>query len=350
MIDGTMQKKRNGFRKFRRVKPRAVGLPHGDLVTMGAASSGGKLPLVIQPVVDDVSLSEWACAHLDLLEEKLLHHGAVLFRGFNIDNTDRFERTVQAITPDLVDDNGELPRSTVSKNIYEVSYAPPEETIRWHSENSFCPSWPMKLWFCCVLPSLEGGETPIVDNREVARRLDPEVRDAFREKGIMYLRNFGRGLDFDWPTAFQTDEKTEVESRLRAAGIGFEWKEDGGLKTRAVRPAILNHPRTGEEVFFCQPALWHVQCNPESVRDAKRSFFSEEDLPRHCYYGDGSPIPDKVIDRVMEIYREIEVATPWQKGEMILLDNMLTAHARNPFVGPRQIFVAMAEPISEKDH
>lgn len=338
-----------GPKKFQRIAPKAVELPKGDLVTMTTARPDQKLPLVIQPAAPDVNLAEWASSRLGLIEEKLLHHGAVLFRGFQIDTTDRFERTVKAITPNLVDDNGELPRSTISKNIYEVSYAPPEAAIRWHNENSFCPSWPMKLWFCCVVPAREGGATPIVDNRALVARLDPQVRQAFREKGIMYLRNFGRGLDFDWPTAFQTDDKTQVESRLRAAGILYEWKDDGGLRTRAVRPAILNHPKTGEEVFFCQPALWHVSCNPDELRDAKRAFFAEEDLPRHCYYGDGTRIDDSVMDHVVALYREIEVVAPWQKGDLILIDNMLTAHARNPFAGPRQIFVAMAEPISEEE-
>lgn len=32
-----------------------------------------------------------------------------------------------------------------------------------------------------------------------------------------------------------------------------------------------------------------------------------------------------------------------------MLDNMLTAHGRNPFAGPRKIVVAMGEMISNKD-
>lgn len=32
----------------------------------------------------------------------------------------------------------------------------------------------------------------------------------------------------------------------------------------------------------------------------------------------------------------------WQRGDILVLDNVLTAHGRRPFVGPREILLAMA--------
>jgi alpha-ketoglutarate-dependent taurine dioxygenase len=42
----------------------------------------------------------------------------------------------------------------------------------------------------------------------------------------------------------------------------------------------------------------------------------------------------------------------WQKGDMVTLDNMLVAHARDPFVGPRRILVALGDLITAEqlDH
>jgi hypothetical protein len=37
---------------------------------------------------------------------------------------------------------------------------------------------------------------------------------------------------------------------------------------------------------------------------------------------------------------------PWQEGDIMMLDNMLVAHGREPYAPPRQIVVGMAEPWS----
>ena len=79
------------------------------------------------------------------------------------------------------------------------------------------------------------------------------------------------------------------------------------------------------------------------------SMFKEEDLPRHVYYGDGTPIEDSVVAEISEIYEQQAVRFQWQPGDVIVLDNMLVAHARDPFEGTRKILVAMAEIVSQQD-
>jgi alpha-ketoglutarate-dependent taurine dioxygenase len=335
--------------KFLRMAPKVVSLPKGDLVTLEPLREGVRLPLVIRPAVADVDPIAWAVSQRGFIRQKLLEHGGILFRGFNLPNTGAFEPFAEAVTPGLADDNGELPRSNVSGRIYGVSDAPPDRPILWHSENSFCPRWPMRLWFYCGLPAQQGGETPIVDNRLLLERLDPEVREKFRSRGIMYLRNCGRGLDVSWQDAYQTEDRAEVDRRCRESGVQFEWKDGDVLHTRSLRPAIVRHPVTREEIFFAQPMLWHVSSTPAEMRAAMLSFFRVEDLPRHCSYGDGSPISDEAVQHIHDVYRRTEVVFSWQKGDAMLLDNMLTAHARNPFVGPRQIYAAMAQQISHAD-
>jgi alpha-ketoglutarate-dependent taurine dioxygenase len=77
------------------------------------------------------------------------------------------------------------------------------------------------------------------------------------------------------------------------------------------------------------------------------SEFSLNDLPYNTYYGDGSPIEDEVVDEIREAYRQETVAFPWQAGDVLMMDNMLVAHGRNPFSGTRKILVAMGEPSSD---
>jgi len=108
---------------------------------------------------------------------------------------------------------------------------------------------------------------------------------------------------------------------------------------------VIRHPQTGEMSFFNQVQLHHVYCLEPAVRQSLFSLFKQEDLPRHVYYGDGSPIPDSVMEQVGEAYEKAAVRFEWQEGDMVTLDNMLTAHARDPYVGARKIVVAMGDML-----
>ena len=84
------------------------------------------------------------------------------------------------------------------------------------------------------------------------------------------------------------------------------------------------------------------------MRESLLSMMPAEDLPRNVYFGDGSPIEDSVVDEIRELYRQRAVSFPWQEGDILMLNNMLTAHGRNPFVGARKIVVAMGEMTNKK--
>jgi len=68
----------------------------------------------------------------------------------------------------------------------------------------------------------------------------------------------------------------------------------------------------------------------------------EENLPRNTFYGDGKPIEVEVLDHIREAYNQEKIKFKWQKGDIMILDNILTAHAREPFKGERKVVVAMA--------
>jgi alpha-ketoglutarate-dependent taurine dioxygenase len=197
--------------------------------------------------------------------------------------------------------------------------------------------------FCCIQPASEGGQTPIVDSRRVFEAIRPQIKAPFLQKGIMYVRNYGDGLGLDWETVFQTSNRSEVEEYCKKHRFSFEWKDGNRLRTRCVRPAAVKHPTTGESAWFNQAQHWHPSCLDKQTRSSFLSSFREEDLPRHCYYGDGLAIEDAVMEEILDVYAEMEVSFQWLRGDVLMLDNLLTAHARNPFVGERKILVAMGE-------
>ena len=109
---------------------------------------------------------------------------------------------------------------------------------------------------------------------------------------------------------------------------------------------MASHPRTGEKLFFNQIQAHHIACLPPEDRRSLLDLFAFEDLPRNVYYGDGTPIEDSLIQEIVATYQRIEVTFPWQKGDLLMVDNMLTAHGRYPYAGPRKILVAMSEMVS----
>jgi len=302
---------------------------------------GQPLPLVIEPALTDVSLAEWLQANREFVEEKIALHGGVLFRGFGVNTPQEFERVAAAICGDLFAEYGDLPREDVAGKVYTSTPYPQDKSILYHNESSHLSSWPGKINFFCITAAAEGGATPIVDCRKVYQGLSPEVRQKFAELGLLYVRNFCEGLDVTWQRFFGTEDRAVVERLCGAQGMLCEWTSSGGLRVKQRCRGVLRHPRTGEMTFFNQVQLHHIHCLDPEVRQSLLSMFKPEDLPRHVYYGDGSAIEDDVMDHIGQTYEKYAVRFQWRQGDVITLDNMLTAHGRDPYSGPRKIVVAL---------
>jgi alpha-ketoglutarate-dependent taurine dioxygenase len=340
----------SNFDKFRSIKPKSVKLSQEALVKTGHLEPEANFPLVIQPSVDDLNPVAWARTSREFIEEQLLRHGAILFRDLHVDSVSQFGQFVEAISQDLLDYRERAaPRTEVSKNIFTSTEFPADQYIPLHHEMSYSHNWPTKIWFFCVQPAQQAGRTPIADDRKVFELIDPKVKERFMRKKVMYIRNYGEGVDLRWQEVFQTDDRTAVEEYCRKAHTEFEWRDGDRLRTRQVRQAVAIHPKTGETVWFNHAHLFHISSLESAVREALLVEFKEDELPRNAFYGDGSPIESSVLDEIRGIYQRAAVTFPWQKGDILMLDNFLASHGREPFVGPRKIVVAMAELFTNKN-
>jgi alpha-ketoglutarate-dependent taurine dioxygenase len=345
--DGKGEARRQEWAARRReMRPKAIGLAQGELVEAGPLSPGQTLPLVIRPRVHGLSLAGWAASNREFVRANCLKYGAVLFRGFAVETAADFEQAIEALSGKSMEyRERSSPRSRVQGNVYTSTDYPAEQSIFPHNEHSYALTLPLKLYFCCLLPAERGGETPIADTRKIYARLDPRVRDRFLEKRWMYVRNFGDGFGLGWQTVFQTSDRPEVEQYCRRSGIEFEWKEGGRLRTRQVRPAVARHPETGEAVWFNHATFFHVSTLAPAIRDGLLSGLAPEELPNNTYYGDGTEIEPDVLEHLREAYTSEMVIFGWERGDVLVVDNMLTAHARQPYVGERRVLVGMAEPF-----
>jgi alpha-ketoglutarate-dependent taurine dioxygenase len=332
-----------------KVAPRrqTVSLSAQDLVKTDLLRSGQTLPLVVTPAVDGLDLIAWTNHHRHRIEGWLAEHGGVLFRGFGLTSSQDLEKLVVAASGELLRYTyRSTPRRQIHGEVYTSTEYPNNQSIPLHNEMSYTRDWPLKIWFLAVEVATQGGETPIADSGRVYQRIDPGVRREFTEKGVLYVRCYGQGLDLSWREVFQTADPLEVEAYCRRSGIELEWQDGDRLRTHQVCQGVATHPTTGETVWFNQAHLFHVSSLPPEVREALCSQFGEANLPRNAFFGDGSAIPVSVLDEIREAYDRESLCFPWQPGDVLMLDNMKVAHGRAPFSGRRKVLVAMAEPHS----
>jgi alpha-ketoglutarate-dependent taurine dioxygenase len=335
-----------GERKLKRQKP--IAISEENLIQLGYLQPGKSLPLLIQPAIDKLRLVDWSRNNKDYIENNLLKHGAILFRNFMPLTIAEFQVFIESISGDLIRYSYySTPRTVVSGNIYTSTDYPADQYIPLHNEMSYTNTWPMRICFYCAKPAAQGGETPIANSRDVFNLISPKTKKTFIEKGIMYTRIYRDGIGLSWQEVFQTKDKIDVQEYCRREGIEYEWK-DNYLKTTQRCHAVAMHPQTGETIWFNQAHLFHVSNLQVEFSTALLAEFGEDKFPRNAYYGDGSQIELSTLEEIRNIYKQQSVLFLWQQGDVLLLDNMLTAHGRMPFIGPREILVGMSTNYSGK--
>lgn len=300
-------------------------------------------PALARPVAAGVDLTWWLARHRDEVDRCLDRAGAILFRGFAIAEVDPFRRAVEAGSrgPLVPYTYASTDRRHLGGHVYTSTEYPKEYAIPLHNELSYAADWPMKLWFWCDQPPEAGGATPLADARRVRARLPEALVDRFARRGVRYVRRYGSDLDLSWQRVFATEDRDEVARFCARAGIEHEWAPDGTLRTSQARPAVATHPRTGEGVWFNQAHFFH----PSSLSSQERRALASRagDVPRTAAHADGSPIDPADLEAISDAFAHEAVRLPWRAGDVLLLDNMLVAHGRDPFEGPRRIIVAMTE-------
>jgi alpha-ketoglutarate-dependent taurine dioxygenase len=309
--------------------------------------------------------------HADL-SQSLYKHGAVLFRGFEVGSAKDFERVAQTMDPDLKNDYlGTSPRDKVGGTdfVFTASELPNFYPIMQHCEMSFLPHPPKKLFFYCHTAPNYGGETPICDFRKVYADLNPEIRAEFERKGVMTVRNYagpGSKSKFNlfelksWEQMFLTSDKALVSKKCKDNGIEYKWLDGDRLQLITRTPAMLNHPVTGSKAWFNHTQVFHLEASVYEYfhinKHQKRwksvffNYFSKllvylkksknpMDQSMHVLFGDGSEIPSSYVQHLEEVIWKNMAIYPWQKGDVIVLDNFSTSHGRLPYEGQRDIWV-----------
>lgn len=297
--------------------------------------------MLLQVENNELPLPDWVDNHKNDIENYLSTNGVLLIRGLNI-TSEEFGLVLTALFGEelLSYTYRSTPRTELKNNIYTATEYHPSQAIPQHNENAYSNAWALRIGFLSVIPAQKGGNTPLSESHVAYQEIPREIRDEFERKKIMYVRNYSN-VDLPWTEVFQTNDKKIVETYCQDNNISFEWTTQG-LRTKQVNQATIAHPITGEMLWFNQAHLFHVSSLQEELREGLVALLGEENLPRNTYFGDGTSIPESYLDVIRRVYEETKFSFQWQKNDLLLLDNMLYTHGREPFEGPRKTLVGMA--------
>jgi alpha-ketoglutarate-dependent taurine dioxygenase len=329
---------------------------------------GLKYPLVIEPdapqAATPAALQDYIRANVDTLEALLLEKGALLFRGFGVASAGEFSAVVDSFPIEQMTYlGGNTPRHKVQGGIYTSTEINHRYKIKLHNELSFQENYPRNVFFFCETPAAAGGETILADVRDVYRAIPPEIVRTFEEKKVKYVRVFQQKraltellkklvptyFHLTWEQLFFTKDKARVEAACRELHIDFEWRRNGDLALTNVLPAVIPHPVTGEPLWFNHVPSLHFNrrtLGRPVYRTRKFLYRDERKLPTQVFYGDGSPIGMAELHPIYDALDRNTVKFPWERGDVLALDNRIIAHGRNPFTAPRKVLVSLAQPRS----
>jgi len=292
----------------------------------------------------------WAAEHREALRGVVAEHGSILVRGLGLRDAvevgDVFRRLSTAL---MTEREAFASRRTYSEGVYSSSTWPQNQPMCMHHELSYALEFPGLMLFACLSAPTNGGATAVSDSRTVLAALPAELVERFERDGWMLTRSYNDEIGATVAEAFGTDDRAAVESYCRANAIDFEWQPDGGLRTRQRRSAVVRHPVTGQRCWFNQIAFLNEWTIAPEVREYLVDVYGEEGLPFNTRFGNGDPIGDDVVQLLNEVYEANTEREPWQAGDLMLVDNIRTAHSREAFEGPREVLVAMADAVRITD-
>lgn len=299
---------------------------------------------VISSPASGTELTGWIESNIEQVRDVLDQDGLALFRGFNTDDAATLKNTLALFGAEPMSDaRWSTPRSAVGEGAFTSTEYPPEQWIVLHSEMSYARTWPRLLLFQCKIAADTGGATTVADLNAVSAGLG-ELVEEFHEREVIYLRNFRKGLDIPWQNAFGTEDRDEVIAIGARNGLDVEWRADGTLRTCQQAQGALSGP--GGPIWFNQAHLFHPMQLPEATRKALVAALGIDGLPRNAVFGDGEPIPDATVQRILQVLSDNTVNIDWQDGDVSIIDNMRWMHGRAPFTGTRKVLAAMGLPTS----
>lgn len=283
----------------------------------------------------------------DAIREQARAAGWVLVRDLPFtDRAGAAEAIRELLAEPMTEREGFAPRTDLGGGVHTDVEWPADQPLCMHNELSYADQPPGLLVFACVTPPSSGGATALADTRAVLADLPDAVRDRFTAAGWQLLRNYTGLVGTHWPEAFGTDDPAAATAYCAAHGIDAVWGDEGWLRTTQRRPAVVTHPGTGESCWFNQIAFLNEHTMVPEFREYLVSQLGPDGLPFTTVDSHGEPLDKSTVDKINAVYDRHTVREPWRQGDLLVVDNILTAHSREPYRGPRDILVGLGDPVT----
>jgi alpha-ketoglutarate-dependent taurine dioxygenase len=288
----------------------------------------------------------WGAEHRDTVRALLAEHGVLLVRGLGV----RMAADVALLADQLgsgpmTEREAFAAREAGDGGTYPSTPWPANQPMCMHHELSYTAAPPGLLLFGCLTAPAAGGATAVADAAAVLADLPPDLVARAEREGWLLERTYSEEIGASWSDAFGTDDAAAVDAYCRASGIEADWRPDGTLRTRQHRPAVVTHPAGGRRCWFNQIAFLSEWTLLPEVREFLVDEYGPDGLPFTTRFGDGSPVGPEEVAAINEVYDAHTRREPWQAGDLLLVDNLRTAHSREPFTGPREVVVALTDPV-----
>jgi alpha-ketoglutarate-dependent taurine dioxygenase len=334
-----------------------------------------ELPLVIEPV------KKTSFAHLSLLLSesgaefnKLLDtYGAILFRGFDIEDGNQFQKVLELLNIQLesVYHFGSAHRVRITDKVFTSSEAPPDTIIAPHNELNMVPWRPSILAFFCQVQPDSYGETPIINTEKLFYNLSTSLQHKianFPQRFVRYVPNNILEL------VFEGLSKEEITKLLTEQGFDFNWEEDGSLNFECSYITLFSHPRTSR-LCFCLSIVdclvsreWYRNIS-QRYSFGKRLYYNwlpaslykefqqrlttaatvvdgsqKRTSTLDAYFLDGHGQPTTMTEAEAKELGKAEWKNAsifqWKQGDILVIDNLQVAHSRLNTKQKRKILTA----------
>lgn len=323
-------------------------------------------PLVVSPR-SEFDLITWARNHQQSVAKAIREFGAIVFSGFNL-TKENFRDAFTAITgtpPQIY--KGHTPRDEVGSKIYKSTAIANSHTIPLHQEVSYEPrrNMPQRIVFFCVTPpELGTGQTLVGNVKDISKRIQALMPELWQNMTTKTLTYTARYLPKDdWRTKwirwlnpshatiekmFGTEKREEVEEKCRKEGLTCEWDGEWAVISRKGVPATIN---VDGETLFCNQI--HLdRFNPKLCGGwfnyiiARILLYpTSRSMQYDVKFDDGTKISRSDAGTLLSILKEHQQGRNWKKGDLMVLDNVTTMHAKTAHVGQREILVAMCGSV-----